>query len=119
MNDLGYLWADQNKHLHRALEMTRAAVAAEPDRVAYLDSLGWALYRLGQFEKALGPLEKAAASDDADGVILDHLGDAYQKLGRFDDAKSSWQRAAEAFAQDGEQDKLKQVREKLNAGRRS
>ncbi|MEX0938663.1 MAG: tetratricopeptide repeat protein [Pirellulales bacterium] len=115
MNDLGYLWADQDKHLRRALEMTRAAVAAEPDRVAYLDSLGWALYRLGQFEKALGPLEKAAASEDADGVILDHLGDVYCQLGRIDDARAAWRRAAASFAHDDKQDKLKQVREKLQA----
>ena len=41
LNDLGYLWADQGKYLNRAFEMTRRAVASEPDNVAYRDSFGW------------------------------------------------------------------------------
>ena len=51
LNDLGYLWADQNKHLNRALQMVQKAVEGEPDNMAYRDSLGWAYYRLGRFAK--------------------------------------------------------------------
>ena len=58
-NDLGFLWADGNKHLARALEMIRTAVAAEPDNRAYRDSLGWVYYRLGRFAEAVAELEKA------------------------------------------------------------
>ena len=79
LNDLGYLWADQDKHLQRALDMVRRAVEGEPDNAAYRDSLGWALYRLGRYPEAVQELEKAAAGDDPDGVILDHLGDAYRE----------------------------------------
>ena len=48
-NDLGYLWSDQGKHLERALSMVQKAVEAEPENMAYLDSLGWAFYRLGRY----------------------------------------------------------------------
>ncbi len=78
MNDLGYLWADENRHLSRAMKMIRKAVEAEPDNGAYRDSLGWVLYRLGRYEEAIAELEKAAERQP-DGVIFDHLGDAYRK----------------------------------------
>ena len=59
-NDLGYLWCDQGKHLQRSLAMLQKAVQAEPDNVAYRDSLGWALYRVGRYTEALAELQKAA-----------------------------------------------------------
>ena len=66
LNDLGYLWVDQNKHLHRSLKMVEIASAAEPDNIAYRDSLGWAYYRLGRFEEAVRELKKAAEGEEGD-----------------------------------------------------
>lgn len=96
-NDLGYLWADQNKRLKRALTMIEAAVAEEPDNHAYRDSLGWVYYRMGRFDEAVKELEQAAADKDADGVIFDHLGDAYLKANQGMRAVATWERAAQAF----------------------
>ena len=98
-NDLGYLWSDQGKHLNRALQMVQKAVETEPDNVAYLDSLGWALYHLERFDEALRPLQKAASSRDVDGVILDHLGDLYMQLKRPSQAVDAWRRAVEAMGE--------------------
>ena len=75
-NDLGYLWAERGVHPQRALRMTRRAALAEPDNIAYLDSYGWALFRLGQYEEAVKQLRRAVDNEAPDGVILDHLGDA-------------------------------------------
>jgi len=113
LNDLGYLWADQNKNLQRALDMVRRAVDSEPDNAAYRDSLGWALYRLGRYSEAVQELEKAAAGDDPDGVILDHLGDAYLRVDRRADALAAWRRAAEAFAKEDEQAKQLATQHKI------
>jgi len=113
-NDLGYLWADQGKHLQRALRIIRHAVEAEPDNAAYRDSLGWVYYRLGRHKEAVAELEKAAdVKDDPDAVILDHLGDAYLKVGKPEKAKDAWRRAAAAFQKQEQPDKAKTVREKL------
>ena len=121
LNDLGYLWADQGKHLHRALEMIRKAVAAEPDNAAYLDSLGWVLYRLGRVEEALKYLERAVEllGQDPDGVVLDHLGDVYHTLGQHDRAVQMWQRALKALDPKIEQKKIDQVRRKLQRAKAS
>ena len=47
-NDLGYLWADQGRNLDKAKAMIEKALAAEPENPAYLDSMGWVLYKLGR-----------------------------------------------------------------------
>ena len=115
-NDLGYLWADQNKNLERALEMIQDAVAAEPENAAYRDSLGWVFFRLGRYDEAVVELKKAAEVDEPDGVILEHLGDACQAAGQHELARETWQRALEHFEKHNETDKAKRVKEKLEAG---
>ncbi len=112
-NDLGYLWADKGVRLGRAQRLIESAVQSEPENHAYRDSLGWVYFRQGKFAAAAAELEKAAASEQADGVILEHWGDALDKLGRPGEARAAWQRAAAAFQKDNEADKLKRVQKKL------
>jgi tetratricopeptide (TPR) repeat protein len=58
-NDLGYLYAEQGKNLEKAESMIRKALQEEPDSFAYLDSLGWVLFKKGKVKEALEPLKKA------------------------------------------------------------
>ena len=117
LNDLGYIWADQNKNLEKALEMVQKAVAKEPDNRAYRDSLGWVYYRLGRFTEAVVELELAVkgtpGDEEPDGVIFDHLGDALAGAGRFEEARKVWRRAEASFAKADDKAKLAAVRKKL------
>jgi tetratricopeptide (TPR) repeat protein len=113
LNDLGYLWADQGKHLHRALRMVRLAVEGDPENEAYRDSLGWAHFRLGQYEDAVRELERAANVDDPDGIILDHLGDAYLETNDTEKALATWRRAAEVFRSQKETKYLEKTEAKI------
>jgi tetratricopeptide (TPR) repeat protein len=101
LNDLGYLLVDQRKCLERATEMIRIAVKAEPDNLAYRDSLGWALYQQGKHAEAIEHLKKAASAEPPDPIILDHLGDAYAKLGKYELATKTWRNAMTQL-QDGD-----------------
>lgn len=93
-NDLGYLYADQGKHLEKAEQMIRKAIAAEPENAAYLDSLGWVYFKLGKLAEAVEPLEKAVSkSTGGDATIWDHLGDVYQRLNKVDKAVDAWTKA--------------------------
>jgi tetratricopeptide (TPR) repeat protein len=117
-NDLGYLWADQGKHLALAKRMIEAAVAIEPDNIAFLDSLGWTLYRQGKAAAAIEPLEKACAGEVPDGVILDHLGDVYQAADKPQRASDAWTRAVTVFQEGKEDQKAERVQQKIDASRR-
>ena len=93
-NDLGYLWADQGKNLDRAEKMIRKALAAEPENGAYLDSLGWVLFKLEKYSEAIPPLEQATQkSISGDATVWDHLGDAQLKMMRTEKAVEAWQTA--------------------------
>lgn len=93
LNYLGYSWIEQGKHLERALDMIRKAIELRPDDGYIVDSLGWAHYRLGNFEEAVEHLERAAELRPGDPVINDHLGDAYWVVGREREARFQWQAA--------------------------
>lgn len=113
-NDLGFLWADENEHLARALKMISLAVAAEPDNLAFRDSLGWVYYRLGRYREAAAELEKAVDKKQPDGTVLDHLGEAYLKAGKTEKARAAWRRAIAAYEKDKEPEKAEKVDLKLS-----
>lgn len=124
-NDLGYLYAEQGKNLERAEAMIRKALKDDPDNYAFLDSLGWVLFKLGRYQEAVAPLEKAvelhkkaeergAASPDA--TLADHLGDVYLQLQEVEKAREIWREAEEAAANAIPPDKrLDDIRKKLKA----
>lgn len=113
LNYLGYAWIDRGIDVTGGLALVEKAVAAQPRSGAMQDSLGWAQYRLGAYDKAVEVLEKAVNMEPADASINDHLGDAYWMLGRKDEARFQWRRvltlqpdaeqkaAAEAKLKDG------------------
>jgi len=93
LNFLGYLYADYKVNVDRAVPLIEQALALDPDNPYYIDSLGWAYYRLGRLEDARGQLEKAIALGGDEPEVLEHLGDVYVALARKDDAKSLYQKA--------------------------
>ena len=93
LNYLGYMLADQNTKLEEALGYVKKAVALDPANGAYLDSLGWAYFRLGKYELAEENLVKASQKINTDPTVHDHLGDLYQKTGRLKLAATNWERA--------------------------
>ena len=92
MNYLGFAWADRGERLGEAVRLLQRANLLEPDSGAYVDSLGWAHYRLGQYPQAVRELERAASLDPADPDINTHLGDAYWRTGRRLEAQYQWRR---------------------------
>jgi tetratricopeptide (TPR) repeat protein len=106
-NDLGYIWADQGKRLKEAEELIRkaidldrqqrqkaAAAYSNADNAAYIDSLGWVLFRRGQLNAARDELERAVTLPGGeDPTIYDHLGDVYYRLQQIDRARTAWRQA--------------------------
>jgi len=93
LNYLGYSWIDQGVNLDEGMEMINKAVQQRPDDGYIVDSLGWAYYRLGNYEEAVKKLERAIELKPEDPTINDHLGDAYWRVGRVLEAKFQWAHA--------------------------
>ncbi len=72
-NFVGYTLADHNQDLQRAETLIRKALNAKPEDGAFLDSMGWVYFRMGQYKKALEYLNKAAAIYTKDPLILFHV----------------------------------------------
>ncbi len=59
LNYLGYSWIDQGVNLDEGMKMIKRAVDQRPDDGYIVDSLGWAYYRIGNYEDAVKHLERA------------------------------------------------------------
>jgi tetratricopeptide (TPR) repeat protein len=97
LNYLGYMNADRGVELEESLGYIKAAVSLEPTNGAYLDSLGWAYFKLGKYDLAEETLNKASLHMSSDPTVQDHLGDLYQKTGRLKLAAAHWERALEEW----------------------
>jgi tetratricopeptide (TPR) repeat protein len=113
LNYLGYSWIDQGMHLDEGMKMLMRATELKPDDGAITDSVGWAYYRLGQFDKAVEWLERASEQKSDDATIVEHLGDAYWHVGRRREARFEWQRA---LNQKPDKDRLPVIQDKLANG---
>jgi len=113
LNYLGYSWIDQGVKLDEGMEMIKRAVQQRPDDGYIVDSLGWAYFRLGNYEEAVKQLERAIELKPEDPTINDHLGDAYWRVGRVLEARFQW-----AHARDLKPDPedLPKIEEKLKNG---
>ena len=121
LNYLGYMNADRGVRLDESLSYIKQALSFEPNNGAYLDSLGWAYFKLGKYDMAEENLNKAAVHMGSDPTVQEHLGDLYQKTGRLKLAAAHWDRAVQEWnktvpaEQDGEA--FAKVQQKLDAAK--
>jgi tetratricopeptide (TPR) repeat protein len=113
LNYLGYSWIDQGVHLDEGMGMIKRSVEQRPDDGYIVDSLGWAYFRLGNYEEAVKNLERAVELKPVDPTINDHLGDVYWKVDRMLEAKFQWSHARDLKP---EQDELVKIEQKLKVG---
>ena len=106
LNYLGYSWIDRGINLDEGLALIETALRYAPDNGAITDSLGWAHYKLGNYERAIFYLERAAELEPTIPEILDHLGDAYWQVGRFKEAGFQWERALKYATDEDERELL-------------
>jgi tetratricopeptide (TPR) repeat protein len=131
-NDLGYIWADHDMHLEKAEKLIRAALELDRkqrkdnpetrgdedrDNGAYLDSLGWVLFKQKKYDEAKKALLDAVKEKDGQHVeIYDHLGDVYLALGDKAEAVAAWKKGVEvAGSTKHEKQKKAEVEKKLKA----
>lgn len=107
LNNYSYSLCLRKIDLMRAKKMAEKALKLAPGNGAYLDTMGWILFHLGQYPEALKYIQKAVAMNEESGEVLEHLGDVYLKLGNPEDARRSWERALQKSPEN------EQLKEKL------
>jgi tetratricopeptide (TPR) repeat protein len=93
LNNLGYFLLERDVRFDEALDLIQRAVKIDPTNPSYLDSLGWANYKLGNLSEAEKHLRSAVKLDSGSETIHEHLGDVYLRLGKPAEARQFWQRA--------------------------
>jgi tetratricopeptide (TPR) repeat protein len=113
LNYLAYSWVDRGLNYVEAKKMLIRAVELRPNDGYIVDSLGWALYKMGDYEEAVPVLERAAQLETQDWAINDHLGDAYWTVGRKNEARFQWRHA---LSLSPDEDKIDLIKSKIKDG---
>jgi tetratricopeptide (TPR) repeat protein len=94
LNLVGYTMLDKGVRVKDACAMVQEAVRLMPLESAYVDSLGWGYYRLGEYRTAAFYLERAARlSPQESAEELWHLGAVHARLGQHRRATSELARS--------------------------
>lgn len=113
MNYLAYSWVDKGMNYEKARPMLERAVELRPNDGYIIDSLGWALFKMGDNEGAVEILERAAQIQTSDWAINDHLGDVYWTVGRKNEARFQWRHA---LSLSPDADKVQGIQSKIKNG---
>ena len=98
LNYLAYGWLERNANIEEARAMIETAIDLQDEEEPHIaDSLGWAMYKMKEYEKAAETLESAVSAMPQDPVMNNHLGDVYWRLGRKNEARFQWKRALKYY----------------------
>ena len=116
LNNLGYFLVERNERLTEALGLIQQALKVDPKNPSYLDSLGWAFFKLGKLDDAEKFLKDASRLDADSMTIHEHLGDLYLKKQNRALAKMAWEKALRLAWDTLDMDRLKKKLKNLPAG---
>ena len=111
LNDLGFIQADHDMKIEESEKLIRKALEKDreqrkklddltpeedKDNPAYLDSLGWVLYKKKDYKEAKKWLLEATQQEGGKHIeIFDHLADTHMALGEKEQAIKVWKEALE------------------------
>lgn len=95
LNNYGYSLSVRGVRLEEAMAMSKKALEKDPENGAYLDTMGWIYFKMGDYEKAREYIEKACQFQKNSAEIYEHLGDIYEKLMMKEEAIQMWEKALE------------------------
>lgn len=123
MNYLAFTWAEMGQELEQAEKFARQAVMKEKNDAFILDTLGWVLFKKGQYKESMEVLERAYGMQPSVGIIAEHLGDVYMKTNKFQKARSLFQKANDSETDSDRkkdlQSKISQIDKVMEDGQRS
>ncbi|MFQ6674526.1 MAG: tetratricopeptide repeat protein [Fidelibacterota bacterium] len=95
LNNYSYTLVERGINLELALQMARKAISLEPDNPAYLDTIGWIYFNMGDNEKAMKYIRKSLEIEGDNPVVLEHLGDILVTSHQREEAVNYYKKALE------------------------
>jgi len=114
MNYLGYSWLERNIKIKEAFILLEKANKKKKDDPYITDSIGWAYYLTGNFNKAEKFLRKAVLLMPDDPIVNDHYGDILWKLNRKIEARYFWKSVLKL--EETEEEMINKIKQKLIIG---
>jgi tetratricopeptide (TPR) repeat protein len=93
MNNYAYYLSVEKIQLEKAKELSGKSLKLRPGNASYLDTYGWILYQMGNYEEARIYIEQALQKDAGSAEVLEHMGDVLYRLGRKEEAADYWKKA--------------------------
>ena len=97
LNNLGYFLVERNENLDEALNLIKQALKIDPTNSSYLDSLGWAYFKLNQLTEAEKYLKIALDFDTSSATLFEHLGDVLSKTRQNRTCRRFLEKGCETF----------------------
>lgn len=104
LNNYAYYLSEREERLEKAWQMASRALELNPGNAAFLDTLGWIYFKMGELEKAHKYIQASIDTGSASAEVLEHMGDVYEQMEKKDQARRWWQKALD---KDPERDYLK------------
>ena len=93
LNNLACLYSEQLNDLNKAYDLARKAHELQPQEASAGDTLGWVLYKRGDYQQALSILQNSAQAGDNPEIQF-HLGMTASMMGQIELAKTALRKAA-------------------------
>ncbi len=91
LNALGFTLSNQPSRISEAMPLIQKAINLNPENPAYMDTMGWLLFKMGRTQDSITMLEKAYKIS-GDNEIAAHLGEVLWSSGKKDAAKEVWKK---------------------------
>ena len=96
LNNLAYLFAERLDQPDKAYDLAQKARSLQPADAGIADTLGWILYKKGDYQQARTLLQDSAKQLPNNPEIQFHLGMANYMMGDMDAARAAFGQAAKA-----------------------
>ncbi len=93
LNNYAYYLSERNIRLEEAMKMAQRALELNPENAAFLDTMGWVYFKIGDYEKAHEYIRASIETGKASADVLEHMGDVYDKMDEPDRAMYWWRKA--------------------------
>lgn len=92
-NNLAVLYSEQLNRPDRAYELAQKARSLQPGDASTADTLGWILYKRGDYQQAMSLLQESAGKIPDNPEVQFHLGMTSYMMGQADAARSALEKA--------------------------